>query len=62
MDTLMITIESASKDAGKQVDNLITKLSQLQTALKNVSGQSKNLSNLSSSLKKLSILILDSFR
>ena len=44
MDTLMITIESASKDASKQVDNLITKLGQLQTALKNVSGQSKNLS------------------
>lgn len=53
MDTLMITIESASKDAGKQVDNLITKLGQLQTALKNVSGQSKNLSNLSSSLKSV---------
>lgn len=53
MDTLMITIESASKDASKQVDNLITKLGQLQTALKNVSGQSKNLSNLSSSLKSV---------
>lgn len=53
MDTLMITIESASKDANKQVDNLITKLGQLQTALKNVSGQSKNLSNLSSSLKSV---------
>ena len=53
MDTLMITIESASKDASKQVDNLITKLGQLQNALKNVSGQSKNLSNLSSSLKSV---------
>lgn len=53
MDTLMITIESASKDASKQVDNLVTKLGQLQTALKNVSGQSKNLSNLSSSLKSV---------
>lgn len=53
MDTLMITIESASKDASKQVDNLITKLGQLQIALKNVSGQSKNLSNLSSSLKSV---------
>lgn len=53
MDTLMITIESASKDASQQVDTLVTKLGQLQTALKNVSGQSKNLSNLSSSLKSV---------
>lgn len=51
MDTLMITIESASKDASKQVDTLVTKLGQLQTALKNVSGQSKNLSDLSSAIK-----------
>ena len=42
MDTLMITIESASKDASKQVDNLVTKLGQLQTALKNTEINGKN--------------------
>lgn len=53
MDTLMITIESASKDASGQVDNLITKLNNLQTALKNVSNQSKNLSSLSTAIKSV---------
>ena len=51
MDTLMIAIESTSKDASKQVDTLVTKLGELQTALKNVSDQSKKLSDLSSSIK-----------
>lgn len=53
MDTLMITIESASKDASKQVDTLVTKLEALQTALKNVSKQSDTMTKLSSSMEKI---------
>lgn len=46
MDTLQINIESAAKDSSKQVDDLITKLKNLNTALMDVVKSSSNISKL----------------
>ena len=51
MDTLMITIESAAKDASKQVDTLTTKLDNLRTSLSNLVSESKNISKLTDAIK-----------
>lgn len=50
MDTLQINIQSSAKSAAKQIDDLITKLNNLNTALSNVVKTSGNISKLKQNL------------
>lgn len=52
MDTLQINIQSSAKSAAKEVDDLITKLQNLNTALSNVVKASGNMSKLKQSIPK----------
>lgn len=52
MDTLQINIQSSAKSAAKEVDDLITKLQNLNTALSNVVKASGNMSKLKQSMPK----------
>ena len=53
MDTLMIEINSTSKDATKSIDNLIKSLNNLQTSLSNVVKESSKLSELKTNLSSV---------
>ena len=52
MDTLQINIQSSAKSAAKEVDDLITKLQNLNTALSNVVKASGNMSKLKQNIPK----------